>query len=479
MKLNIPYTFKIAERFLIFSTIASFVCSVLSILRDFTGGSARNIINLPTTLLCLAYCLIVFLIIDIFFDENTKTANFVRLVVYFTIGCGVLTYFLRDFVNSPILFLLAPVISILYKKIFEAFFEHDGFERQCMDKNNSSLQKELYDYTFHLSEAAAGYKQNRVILSVMAAILSGFAGLAISSHITLSVFSVVLFIVYIVCFFTNLFLYSHYVREAVYSTDGFVNVFSFRPRVIFTSILIFAGAFVLALLVSSNHSPLKLSYLLSIFKFANKQEHVMAAPVEYTNDMIIEQRMNEIRSMSNSLLNEDNSSGMTFAIICGAFFGICILWFFLSPFIKRAFSKAFQNVDFRAMVRKFFMSIKEIFKKLFSKRIKLSAKTSENARRFGQEMAEYLKASKKSKEKIAELDRLTRKFMKIIDWGTAQGIDYTKNLAPAEYTAKLNNSSAHKAGKLFEKALYAKECLSSEEEKEFEQLVETVCSIYR
>ena len=473
MKFNIPYTFKIGERFLIFTSVASFLCCILSILRDFTGGYGRNIIDYPTIFLMLFYALIVFLIINIFFNSNTKTANFIRLIVYFTIASGIVTYLLRDFVNSPILFIMPPVICFLYKKIFEAFFEHDGFERQCADKNNAGLQKELYDYTLHLSEAAAGYKQNRVILTVMAAILSAFAGLAISSHIELSLLTVILFIVYIVCFFTNLFLYSHYVREAVYSTDGFTNVFNFRPRIIFTSILIFTGAFVFSLLISSNHSPLKLSYLLNLIKF-KKKDYVPPAPVEYTNEMIIEKRMEDIRALSNAMQDTDNGSGITFAIICGAFFAIGILWFFLSPFIKRAFSKALRNVDLRKMIRNFFTSLKEMIKGIFTRGIRLSVKTSENARRFGQEMEEFLKASKKSKEKKAELDRLTRHFMRIIDWGTENGYEYTKNLAPAEYTRLLNNKNALEAGLLFEKALYDKECLTKEEEKSFIDNVDCV-----
>ena len=475
MKFNIPYSFKIGERFLIFTTIASFLCCILSILRDFTESAHRSIINYPTFFLLLAYALIAFLIINIFFNSNTKTANFIRLIVYFTIACGIITYLLRNYINSPILFLMAPLICILYKKVFEAFFEHDGFEHQCEDKNNSSLQKELYDYTFHLSEAAAGYKQNRVILSVLAAILSVLTGLAISSHAGLSLLSVILFIIYIVCFFTNLFLYSHYVREAVYSTDGFTNVFTFRPRIIFTSILIFTGAFVISLLLSSNHSPLKLSYLLNLIKF-KKTDSLPAAPVEYTNDMIIEKRMEDIRAMSNAMQDTDNSSGITFAIICGAFFAIAILWFFLSPFIKRVFSQALRNADLKKLFKNFFRNLKEIIKNLFSKRIKIQLKFSENARRFGKDMEEFLKASKKKKKKKAELDRLTRQFMRIIDWGSENGIEYTKNLAPAEYTQLLNNDKAIEAGLLFEKALYDKECLTKEEEKSFINAVDCLCA---
>ena len=91
-------------------------------------------------------------------------------------------------------------------------------------------------------------------------------------------------------------------------------------------------------------------------------------------------------------------------------------------------------------------------------------------------MEAFLKASKKSKEKKAELDRLTKKFMLLIDWGTGQGIEYTKNLAPAEYTQLLNNKSALEAGQLFEKALYDKECLTSQEEKDFNTRIQEVIS---
>ena len=155
---------------------------------------------------------------------------------------------------------------------------------------------------------------------------------------------------------------------------------------------------------------------------------------------------------------------------------IAILWFFLNPFIKRTFSGVFKSVNLKAIFKRFFTAVGQMFKKLFHLHIKLPQIKSANAKRFGSEMSEYLKKSKKSKEKKAELDRLTKKFMLIIDWGTERGFEYTKNLAPAEYTELLNNENARKAGLYFEKALYDKECLSQEEEKEFNRLVEILCA---
>ena len=91
----------------------------------------------------------------------------------------------------------------------------------------------------------------------------------------------------------------------------------------------------------------------------------------------------------------------------------------------------------------------------------------------------------KSKEKQKELDRLTKLFVKIIDWGEKQGVAYRVQLAPAEYTAgcasylcSQDDTSLCKAlktcGSIFEKALYDKDVLSAEEEGQFRDAIETV-----
>ena len=92
------------------------------------------------------------------------------------------------------------------------------------------------------------------------------------------------------------------------------------------------------------------------------------------------------------------------------------------------------------------------------------------------EMEELLQKSKKSKEKRAELDRLSRVFVKLIDWGEEHDIHYTKNLAPAEYTSLFHNKNADIAGILFEQALYAKEPLTIQQEDDFNKAVELVCN---
>ena len=89
---------------------------------------------------------------------------------------------------------------------------------------------------------------------------------------------------------------------------------------------------------------------------------------------------------------------------------------------------------------------------------------------------DFLKKAKRSKEKTAEIDRLTKHFMRLIDWGQAHNIKYRDNLAPAEYTALINSPEAALAGILFEKALYDKNVLTASEEKDFVDAVKTIIS---
>ena len=96
--------------------------------------------------------------------------------------------------------------------------------------------------------------------------------------------------------------------------------------------------------------------------------------------------------------------------------------------------------------------------------------------------------SKKSREKRLELDRITRQFVKIIDYGTKLKIKYTKNLAPAEYTKLISDyllktpemeqkaSACDLIGAIFEKALYDKNVITKKEEQDFTDAISKVIS---
>ena len=133
-------------------------------------------------------------------------------------------------------------------------------------------------------------------------------------------------------------------------------------------------------------------------------------------------------------------------------------------------------------LRELWNDFKTFFRFILSKnQVKGQAYSTVQSKKFRDSMKDFLKKAGRSKEKEAEIDRLTKHFMKLIDWGEAHKIKYRSNLAPAEYTALIEKEvdnqlqkSARTAGQLFEKALYDKNVLSAEEEKRFAESVENI-----
>ena len=475
-KMQVSYLHKIFERILIYAVISSFIFCIMSLLRDLAAANQKDIIALYTFLAVLITQIISFTVISIYFNEKSSTANFVRFIVFYLLGLGIILFFTARWVSFPLVFIATAAQTVLYYKVYTPFFEHDCFEVQCTAKNNTSLQKELYDYNMHLSQSAVGYRQNRTMFAILGGILAILAGICISTEASVSLISVTLLIIYLVCAGAHFFLYAYYVREASYASNGFSNVFDFRLRTIGTSVIIFAFCFLAGILVSSNHSPLKLYYLLYFFKlFKGKDVQPQQPNVDIELDDY-SKRLREIQALQEQVSDRDTKGTDYFAIICGSFFVIAIAWFFLKPFITKKFTAALRGVSLKNIFKKLFTNLKKYIKQLFSLRIKKPLKNTENARRFMNEMDELLQKSKKSKEKRAELDRLSRVFVKLIDWGEEHDIHYTKNLAPAEYTALFHNKNADIAGLLFEQALYAKEPLTKEQEEDFNKAVALVCA---
>lgn len=476
-KMQISYLHKATERFLIYAVISTFVFCVLSFLRDIILANDKDVITVWTFAAVFVTQLVSFLVISIYFNEKSKTSCFIRFLVFYLIGVGVVLFFTSRWVSVPIVFVATAIQTVLYFKLYEPFFEHDCFEIQCISKNNSSLQKELYDSNMHLSQSAIGYRQNRTMFVILGGFIAAFSAVCISSEIPISILTVSLLLAYFVCAGAHFFLYAYYVREASLASNGFANVFDFRLRTIGTSILIFAICFLAGILVSSNHSPLKLYYLLYFFKLFKGKDvdaaQIDVQPVELDD---YQKRLREIQSLTEAVSDRDTKGTDYFAIICGAFFIIAIAWFFLKPFFSKKFYSVMRGVSLKDIFKKFFINLKKYIKQLFTMRIKKQFHNSENSRHFMDEMQDFLSKSKKSKEKRAELDRLSRVFVKLIDWGEEHDIHYTKNLAPAEYTALFKNKAADIAGLLFEQALYAKEPLTKEQEEQFNKAVQQVCA---
>lgn len=475
-KMTFTYFHKALERFLIFAVISSFIFCALNFIREFTLANNKEILVFYTYIAILITQISSFIIIAVYFNQKSTVANFIRFFSLYMLLIGVILFFTRQWVSFVLTFLASAVQTILYYNVFIPFFEHDSFEVQCIAKNDSSLQKELFDYNIHLSQSAIGYRSNRTLFVILGGILALFACICITSETKISLFTIVLFLLYFICASLHFFLYAYYVREAAFASNGFSNVFDFRFKTFGTCVIIFAICFSLGLLLSSNHSPLKLYYLLYFLRLFKGKETAEALPVEPEPEPSeYEKRLQEIRAIQEAISDSSKQKSDLFPLICGIVMAAFVVWFFLKPIVTKSLQSLLRNTDLKGVFKRFFVNLKAFFKNIFRPHLKHSPIMSENSRYFMDEMEELLSKSKKSKEKRAELDRLTKVFVKLIDWGQEHDIEYEKNLAPAEYTALFKNPDAELAGLLFEQALYAKEALTKEEENDFNKAVQAVC----
>ena len=147
--------------------------------------------------------------------------------------------------------------------------------------------------------------------------------------------------------------------------------------------------------------------------------------------------------------------------------------FLSKPLFNEKFINFIKNNKLKLYFVKFFNVLKSFIKSIFfGSSIELQKYTTVESKSFYDNINEFLKKSKKSKAKKEELDRFTKKYMKLVDWAKSKEITYKKTYGPLEFCKMINVDSAVKAGEIFEKALYSFELVSEEEEIEFNKLIE-------
>ncbi len=185
---------------------------------------------------------------------------------------------------------------------------------------------------------------------------------------------------------------------------------------------------------------------------------------------------------------------LLFAILKYAALGalaLGIFWFLFGPFFKRGFRAFFSGGAFVRYLKELAATLRTGFASLFRAvasgfRSGFSLRAGRRARR-GTREGEAFRASlreraniAKSPEKREEIGRLTGRFAELIDLGSRSGVPWGRHEAPREYALRLGETldesaaDLDAAGRLFEKALYARELLDSGEEGEFFAAVDRV-----
>ena len=418
----------------------------------------------------------------IFLKEKASIFANVRFIVFYEIVFFTLFTFVIP--GVPALLIIVPTVLECYftLKLEKAFSYHDAFVKNCGDLTGQPLSSMLHEESWLTSDFVETIDDSLFKLGIFSFITSVFFLGLLFTNTKLSVITVIFMLIHVILFIFTHILSVIFKNETYYAGMGLSSVFSVRRRLLKVSFFFCMLCVVIAFFIGSDTAILKLSYFAWLFAWlkGTKSEVLpqtgTAAP-EPTPSVLEEMPLGSMNVEANPFFE------LLFQIIKWiALVGIVglILFFFFGPFFSAKWKDFWKNKKFTAYLRRLRDTLKSALKALFSVRIKRGESYAKAASDFKDKISTILEVSKKSKEKKKEIDRLTTQFLKIIEWGEERDIPYKKNLAPAEYTSLIAEryqalgGHCDTAGELFEKALYAKELLSADEEKQFVEAVATV-----
>ena len=469
---------RIFERILVFTISTSIVLTAAGIFSTALNNYEveKVFIDFFVYIVLGASGLIFSLVLQIFALEKIKSAMHIVFIVFYEIAVLVIAALFGEG-YAP--YILIPALLIEYfigVGINDMFIFHDRFLFECEDYNG----KELETYLFHnnleaidLTDKAKGQQAVLFGLSVAMFIILVFGKLSEGYfNIFIDLLVVVFYLSVMLCYFTiGLFK-----NDVFYAFLGFKDYIADKKRLLRSVFLIFLIAFGLAALLSSNKALIKINYYLC--EYTEQLENKPVPQNDYFGFSPLPEMHLEEDFGGNgrpNLILELIFEFIKYAAII--LIGGAVLYFFIKPFFSRHWRIFWSEGKLITFLRGVWEDIKTFFKFIFSKDNPNQAYSTVQAKSFQDTMMDFLKKAKRSKEKTAEIDRLTKQFMRLIDWGEAQKIHYRPNLAPAEYTALIGSQNAEIAGQLFEKALYDKNVLTAEEEKSFIEAIEAIICV--
>lgn len=436
-------------------------------------------------------------------EDSGKSAS-VRLLIFFLIITGAVFYF---FVPSVPLLLVIPVIITVWSVCpaeSRPYFQHVTFMEHCKDKDGSALQNEMYDMSVAVSEYSGTFstmlKAKSITSGILVVVVTVFAFLKLEFSPLTIIFSCInpAFVI------AESLIYAVYKKENELASSGFAYGFKKRKTVAATITALTFVCLLSGVCLSPGTTILKPDYLVSFLNFAVGRTKVPpalhstvdtgSAVERFTADELKLAPPREMKTLSVDMLWK--IIGAVDAVIIVAI----LVFFLLSPLTSSQWQDFWKERKLLFYIKSFFRLLADFFKGIFSFRPeKKTLYNTVGAEEFKQKVESFAMKAKKSKEKLAELDRLTRKFMILISWGETNGVEYSKNLAPKEYTDKLKlhfSGAAFKdaptaetvaakpgvtgaelsecldaAGVIFEKALYGQDVILPDEEASFKKSI--------
>ena len=482
---------KVLERIIVFSTITSFILSAMLIFSSIIDANSKieeNYISLFTCVLTLISGFVYVLALQIFVNEKTKFGAHIIFLVFYIIF-ELFISFICGAYNAP--YVLIPVTIVHY--LLEAFLNeifvfHDYF----IFENGERHGKELIEYLFHNNFAASDFALRRkkvqgylflisfvmIVLIILAYIIGN--GMTLINSLLVLVFYFFIFI--------NFWILGYFNRESYYAFLGFNDISQELKSNFKYCLLFFLIASLFGFLVSSNKAIIKID------KVAEKTEKVYYdfSEPEYTapeydfnfdydiKGQLQKEEAKELNIPLDLIFKILKIIALTFAIAG-------FLFFLIRPFFTDDWKNYWKERKFTKFMHRIFDGLRDLFNFIFKGNKSSSEYAKVDSKTFKSKIEEFLKKSKRSKVKRDEVDRLTKRFMLLIEWASAREIRYTNNLAPMEfcnmiktYFSTFEDKSLIKntddTAFLFEKALYDKDLLSKDEEKLYNDSIDLILS---
>ena len=483
---------RLTERFILTAVSASFVIILLNILNSVLLKNQVLdfvLVNFFTYASLIVFSFIYSAGMDFFVSTKSRALPHIIILISCIIVMLVLSFMLQQY-DAP--YALIPAMVALYiitAQLNSIFLYHDVF----LESIDGMKGEELRTYLFHNNLTAGDFgrclkKLQTMLFGLGFIVFVSLLGGKIAG-IRLSIFIILVTIIFYLGIFVSFMLIGLYNREIYYAFLGFDSIIERRFNMFKFAAIILLASSLIGLSLSSNSSLIKIAPL----EEKEKEEITIENP-EYHEHF--------------EYFDFDMGPGL-FEDLPESKIDLSILWYILDKVAKvllvlgallllvyglyrlitsgtiRAF---FSNRILSQFLRQLISDIKDFFRMIFHFKFeKEAAYARVEAKSFKNAIGEFLKKSRKSREKRIEIDRLTKLFMTLIDWGSRRSIDYRVTMAPAEYTRLIKNyfdshdrkshsDFATKAGDLFEKALYDKNILSKEEENIFTTSIKEITS---
>lgn len=408
---------------------------------------------------------------DMFVDYKSGFWVQFRIIFFTEIICIAICFFLQD-EYAP--YSLIPALlfqHFICRKLNLILIFQEKFSDQIYDKSGQPLcmyLRDNYDFVEKLNFQITYNQYMLLFFSIVACIFLVIAGIF---KIT-TLFSIFSAVFYFLSVFGLIVYFNLISNETYYAFLGFNDVHFHKQSVLQSAFIVLGICAVFGFIFSSNEALIKIRQTETIEYDVNyeKEDYYQDKDFKMPEPEKIDKQFNNIKPLINWEIIQQICKVIFIVLLIGLSLYLLVVYVFTTKFItffkEHTLFKIFTTV--LCKIRDFIFELFNFSKK---KNDPYATITSYN---FKRNIDKFLKNLHKSDKKKTELDRLTKKFMKLIDWGYTKNVKYKNTMAPAEYTDLLVPffEKISLSGKLYEKALYSDELLTNEEEKNFSTIIE-------